>query len=219
MTTNYAIRITRDYNHIKPWLEHITNEDTFIVVYQHDESERTHCHILLKTDYSTDTLKRWYKTILNDNITSTDWSFKTKYKNKDKIHVPVDDNFITYMTKGNLQSVFYQNISHDRLEQYRQQWVEHALEQIKHKEISSYQISKELANWLVQNDMTFNTENHPVDRRQYRDIVDKAISLLNKHQKSYCEFSLKRIITTAFGLSTHKYRYLIIDNLEKNFFR
>jgi len=121
---SYAIRITRDYETLNPWINDLVSFSTTgrLVVYQHDaddEVSRTHCHLLLKdvkrNTATTVTLKRRLAKLTNQEYAVCDWSFKTTYGEK---KTPVDDAFISYMSKGSLSPSFVIGYTKEQIEEY-----------------------------------------------------------------------------------------------------
>lgn len=114
-----AFRITSPYDSLSQFVTKLKDNSDKLVIYEHDAT-RVHIHGLV-TDckVSTDTLNNWIKNALNcKQFPKSDWSFITK----DKQGNDVCDNFITYMSKGDLQPRFVNGYELDELEQYRMQW-------------------------------------------------------------------------------------------------
>lgn len=122
----YAVRISRSYDELKQFFDMLSDQ-RMLVVFQHDsddEISRTHVHALVDTDTPTDTMKYWIKKTLQvDKFPKTDWSFKTTYKNASDTDVPIDLDFITYMSKGNLSPVRYQCIDGSVIQAKIDAWV------------------------------------------------------------------------------------------------
>lgn len=171
------------------------------VVYQHDADEdvsRTHVHALvLRPQVSIDTMKRWIKQSLGvEDMPKSDWSFKNG----------CDRNFITYMSKGKLEPVQSKSLPISMCNGYRDMWVEHVKTQ-KDVEVTSYTMAEELAKWIDMD--TRQSDYDPAqgkwissggDEITERDIVRECIKIHNKYRKGYCDFSLVRVIQTAYGI-------------------
>ena len=114
---NYSIRITRSYTELESWINGL-QDIPFIVVYEHRDGARIHCHMLLKEcPVKTTTLKaRIVKAI--GNVAKTDWSFITTYQGN-----PVDDKVITYFSKGILEPLFVKGVTYDAIAILKGQWV------------------------------------------------------------------------------------------------
>lgn len=114
---NYSIRITRSYTELESWVNGL-DDIPFIVVYEHHDGARIHCHMLLKEcPVKTTTLKaRIVKAI--GNVAKTDWSFITTYQGN-----PVDDKVITYFSKGILEPSFVKGFTRETIDILKGQWV------------------------------------------------------------------------------------------------
>lgn len=115
---NYAIRISYSYEQLKPVFVKLQECTDRLVVYEH-QANRVHVHgLLINCKVSTDTLKNYVKrTLGTESVPKSDWSFKTLFEGN-----PVDDNFIIYMSKGDLQPAHVHNYELECLEQYRLKW-------------------------------------------------------------------------------------------------
>lgn len=207
-----AIRLTLEWNDM---LHEYFDRFDRAVVYQHNADEevsRTHVHALVETDVTTDTMKNHLQKILGYRLPASDWSFVSKLK-----RLPVEDKFITYMSKGKLEPVYTKGFTAEEIERYKSDWIErtepgpaNTTDKDGLKQISSYQISKELAAWIdsktsgtgwfyYQGRFTNgNTDNIEITEEE---VIEKCIGLHNKYSKSYCDFSLVRVIQTSYGLS------------------
>lgn len=195
-----ALRVSRCYDELKTFFDR--PELNSAIVFQHDADEdvsRTHVHALIPDKkVSIDTLKRWIKSDLGvDEFSRYDWSFKNG----------ADMDFITYMSKGKLKSV--QNKVYTNVEdRYRSKWVDHgrpARSEKKDTEITVYDLAKELADWidLDKSDRVYKdiaTGQLIATTIDDRDVVLKAIELHKKYRKTFCDFSLVRVIQTAYGI-------------------
>lgn len=114
---NKAIRVSRDYISIQSWFDTFTYDK--IAVYEHPKDEevsRTHCHILVYgLSVKSDNLKYHLKKIDSTLNGRTDWSFSDK---------EVDDNFITYMSKGTLSPKLLKGYDTDYIESLRLKWID-----------------------------------------------------------------------------------------------
>lgn len=114
-----AFRITRSYDQLESFMTKLSQHSSKLVVYEH-EASRLHVHgLVVDCNVSTDTLKNWIKNACQcSTFPKSDWSFITK----DKQGRLVDDNFITYMSKGVLQPKCVYGYDADVIEQYKLQW-------------------------------------------------------------------------------------------------
>jgi len=117
---NYAIRITASFKELETFVTLIRSQCSSCVIYEH-EASRVHIHGFLKDcKVSTDTLKNYVKRALNvTTFPKNDWSFKTIHEGGD-----VDDNFITYMSKGILEPVFVHNYDPVAISMFKSKWVD-----------------------------------------------------------------------------------------------
>lgn len=202
--TMFAVRITRSFDELKPFFQKIvtSHPDSVLVVFQHDADEevsRTHIHAaMINVNPSTDTLKRWIKDALDvKSFSRYDWSFK---------QLEGLDRYVTYMSKGKLEPSFLHNIEYATVTALRSEWKEHPVVEDKREDVTAYSMAIELAKWI---DMDIRqSEYDPVQRKwtnvgediTERDIVIQAIAIHNKYRKGFCDFSLVRVIQTAYGL-------------------
>jgi len=116
---NYAIRIAVPFADLDKFCDLIRSQCASCVIYEHKAS-RVHIHGLIKDcKVSTDTLKNYVKRALNvTTFPKTDWSFKTQYEGGD-----VNDNFITYMSKGVLEPAFVYNFDDATIAMHKSKWV------------------------------------------------------------------------------------------------
>lgn len=203
----FAVRITRSFDELKPFFDKIVSKHPgcVLVVYQHDaddEVKRTHIHALLEViGVSSDTLKRWVKECLGvTEFSRYDWSFTVAHSR----------DFITYMSKGHLEPMMLHNIGCDEVTAFRAKWVEHRVvtsQKEKREDVTTYSMAEELAKWIDMD--TRHSEYDPVkgkwilaggDEITERDIIRQCIKIHNKYRKGYCDFSLVRVIQTAYGI-------------------
>lgn len=201
----FAVRITRSFDELKPFFDKVISKhpSCVLVVYQHDADEevaRTHIHALLEiTSVSSDTLKRWVKESLGvTEFSRYDWAF-TIARNRD---------FITYMSKGRLEPVMLHNIEYADVTAFRAKWVEHQSPvKEKREDVTAYSMAEELAKWIDGD--TRKAEYDPVygkfimangNEINERDIIRQCIKIHNKYRKGFCDFSLVRVVQTAYGI-------------------
>lgn len=135
---NYAIRITNAYQELASFCEQLSKCCDKVVIYEH-QANRVHIHgLLVNCKVSTDTLKNYVKRSLGvSTYPKSDWSFKTIWEGN-----PVDDNFIIYMSKGDLQPKYYTGYTIDDLELFRQKWVARS-DYVKKKTLTQFKIKYE----------------------------------------------------------------------------
>jgi len=205
---SYAIRLTYEYVQMEPIVKRICDEADVVVVYQHDESERKHIHLYTEGLKATvQTVKNWINRELGLKVAKSDWSFKTA-KNR---------NFITYMSKGKLTPCLVKGVSDAEIDTFREKWVEPIrLEKGKAIQITTWTMAKELAEYLdekakcIQEKVVVNQSLNTYVRREqwieasHEDVIKKCIEIHVKHEKSFCDFSLIRVIQTAWGITSRE---------------
>ena len=114
---NYSIRISREYSELESWIKGLNNVP-YIVVYEHHDGARIHCHMLFKDcPVKTTTLKAQIVKAIG-KVAKTDWSFITEYQGN-----PVDDKVIIYFSKGSLEPVFRKGFTQEAINDCKEQWV------------------------------------------------------------------------------------------------
>lgn len=205
-----AIRITRSVTDLLPLFTKLLDYSphTRYIAYQHDSDEqvsRTHTHILVTDTFpSVETIKNYLREIF-PGITKSDYAFKTKYKPRNsKVSVPVDEKFITYMSKGKFDCAISRGFTDEQIQRYKAQWVDYETISKKEEAVTSYTMAQELARYI---EATYTEE--PVDFH-YVDIVNQAIDIHNRHHKGFNDHSLIRVIQTAFGMGNTPFRAKMI---------
>lgn len=113
--SNYAIRITRSYNVLGTVIEKMSGKCKALLAYEHTQSKRVHCHLLLvECQVSTDTLKNYVKAKLGV-IDKDDWSFKKCSSDYNR--------YIIYMSKGNIDPSYNKGYDAAFLQQKKMEWV------------------------------------------------------------------------------------------------
>jgi len=119
-----AIRLSEPYQKMVTFWAKLAESSDKLVVYEHD-ANRMHCHALcVGYTGSTDTLKNWIKkTLVVTVYPKSDWAFATQYKSAAGDYVPINDDFITYMSKGTIQPKLVKGFTQDAIDTYRSLWV------------------------------------------------------------------------------------------------
>lgn len=135
---NYAIRVTAPYDDLKAFCDQLVSCCSKVVVYEHNAS-RVHIHgLLIDCKVSTDTLKNYVKRSLGvSTFPKSDWSFKTLHEGN-----PVGDDFIIYMSKGDLHPKFVYGYTTEDIELYRSKWVDRS-DYVKKKTMTQYKLKYE----------------------------------------------------------------------------
>lgn len=184
-----------------------------VAVYEHSADEqvsRTHIHALVETSVSTDTLKNRIEQHIGFRPSRSDWAFSTQVG---KPKAPVEDKFITYMSKGKLDPVFIKGFTQDECDRYKALWIEksQSSDPSKKQVVSGFHLSRDLASWIEEQtgtdqwifyDGRFICNNPNGRQLTEHEIIEQCIKIHNKYEKSYCDFSLARCIQTAYGLTT-----------------
>ena len=129
--SNYAVRVTLPYDDFADIIKKWADKCSKLIAYQHDADEevsQTHVHLgLYGCTVKYEALKRMWPDAPGSG--NEFWSMKDTYEkivDRDigKQRFPVDESFITYMSKGELSPVFVKNFSKEEVEKSRQSWVE-----------------------------------------------------------------------------------------------
>jgi len=119
-----------------------------LVIYEHEADEdvtRTHIHgLIMGCTRSDDTLRNnLFKVKYTKN-----YELKSTYKTK-KGTFPVDDKYITYMSKGNLDPKYCKGYTKEQIDEYKNAWVDYeevkkqAKERDPTKTITRFELIKE----------------------------------------------------------------------------
>lgn len=129
---NYAVRVLYGYdNTLEGFAQYLQDPGVCsrFAIYEHpadSKVERTHIHALLMgLTVSTDTLKNKITDCLKVRPKGNkEWSFKTKYKPyKSNTFIDVDDNYITYMSKGKFEPKIYKGYTKEEIDAYKAKYV------------------------------------------------------------------------------------------------
>lgn len=205
----FAVRITRDFDQLRPFFDRVKlHPQSVCIVFQHDSDEdvsRTHVHAMISANVgSTDTLKRWVKDAVGP-VDRYDWSF-TRCREEDK--------YITYMSKGKLDPCLVHGIEYEKVTALRGSWVEPQVvtnpEKGKREDVTSYSMAKELAKWIDANAFRKKIYQDKFQKILIDDdltedeIIRQCVKIHTKYEKSFCDFSLIRVIQTAYGICSHE---------------
>lgn len=209
---SYAIRLSYRYLDLASFLEDLKTETDVLVVYEHDDGNRPHVHIYTEgLKQSVLTVKNRLARYLGFRPAKTDWSFKTAENRK----------FITYMSKGTLQPKTCKGIDGTELEGLRSQWIERRqpnTEKEVKSTVSTWSMAKELAEFMDnqarceevkvrthENGLRITHTRHEWYEVSPECMIQECIEIHKRHEKSFCDFSLIRVIQTAYGLSTREH--------------
>lgn len=190
MSNKHAIRLSYRYGDLAQFIDLLKDETDVLVLYEHEDGNRPHVHIYTEgLKLSVLTCKNRLAKYLGFRPAKEDWSFKTAD----------DRKFITYMSKGTLQPKYCKGIDGAELEGLRSQWIERRQPNTEKKAETptSYDMARELSVWIKSRvkyvDGYYDT---PEDWW----IVDECINIHNRSRKTYTDFSLLRIVQTAWGM-------------------
>jgi hypothetical protein len=121
---NFAFRISSLYDAVSVAISELINMSQQVIIYQHEADEdvnRTHIHgLIMGCKRKEDTIRNKF---FKGTYESSDYELKTTYKDRKGKSWPVDEKYITYMSKGVLQPVYNKNFAPELVEEYRRQWV------------------------------------------------------------------------------------------------
>lgn len=127
---NYAVRLRAPYESLRHVVSAWSLKSEKLVCYEHSEPNNIHIHLLLKGVYDTpDALKKiLWKT--NPEIKGAgQLSFKTTYKNPQKIVTDITDEtipkYITYMSKGKYEPAYVAGYDKTFIHDCKTAWVNH----------------------------------------------------------------------------------------------
>lgn len=118
---SYAPRLAISYAEFEPVAQLWADMCQQMAVYEHESDasvNRTHVHLLMiGCQVKAEQFKRIFKKALPGIKASGNefWKWESKYGTP-------DDNFLTYMSKGNLRPKFIKNFSDTIVEERRKQW-------------------------------------------------------------------------------------------------
>lgn len=197
-----AIRFTLPFD---DKLKEYFNSFEQMVVYQHDADEevsRTHVHALVETSVSTDTLKNRLQKLIGYRLSKSDWAFSAKGRDGS----PIEDRFITYMSKGKLQPIALKGFTQEQCDSYKGLWVEQSKplrSKSDTKDVTNLDIARELQEYITKQAVVQYDDVHSklfIDNISTPMMIEKCIDLHNKYNKTYVDHSLVRIIQTSWGL-------------------
>lgn len=202
---NHAIRITKPYSDVKDVIDLWATRSQEVAVYQHDADEevkQTHVHmILLGCEVKEEQLKRDSKLPAGGNKL---WSFKQQYEDVSGNKVPIDRQFITYMSKGKLSPVFLKNISQEEVESSRQKWVDPVKDDTAKSdplEPIIRDVVKYFKNYVIDRPISFDDYGHSVSRIEelLSEVRTKTLKVLYHRTRRVPHGSQFKIIAgTAF---------------------
>lgn len=128
---NFAFRVSSSYDETKEHLAALYELCDKVAIYQHDADEeisRTHIHGLLMTcSRGEDTIRNKF---FKGKYDRSDYELKSKYTvkvgpMKVKKSYDVDEKYITYMSKGELDPMFFKGFTKEEIDDYKAQWKNH----------------------------------------------------------------------------------------------
>lgn len=119
--SNFAFRISKPYSDVD--LTELYELCDKAVIYEHiadDEVSRTHIHgVLIGCQRKEDTLRnKFFKGIYEKQ----DYELKSSYKTNDGKKLPVNEEYIVYMSKGILIPEYHKGYTVEEINEYRLKW-------------------------------------------------------------------------------------------------
>jgi len=185
---NYHIRLTRPYAILEPFFRHLQCEQ--LVVYEHcadEEIKRTHVHALVKGLTIQVTTMKARLTKLCGVWKKGDWSFVTKY-GKDEDRKDVNDDLITYMSKGLLDPQYVLGFKEEDILAFKTKWVDAVFKEVRKptyddlvKQVITMSIGPISGTELLNNIIdVLNKHNVVCGRYKVRDIYDTVLRRTQK---------------------------------------
>jgi len=120
----FAFRISVPYTDIGLTLLALFDLTEYVAVYEHPADEkvrRTHIHgLLMNCERKEDTLReKFFKPHWKGQ-----YQLATTYKNKDNEIVPVDEGYISYMSKGKYDPEYVKGFTKERLAELKAAWID-----------------------------------------------------------------------------------------------
>lgn len=211
---NYAIRLTYKISEVSELFRDLKDDAKAIVVYEHNDGTRPHIHAYVEEmNITPQTLKNRLVRLLGFKPAKTDWSFKSG----------ADRKFITYMSKGNLNPVFYIGIEGAEIDGYRSQWIERKKAEPSKKSatLTTWDMAVQLAEYMDSEAKLVEVQDHssytivdgklrPTGKKHVwyevspDKMIDKAIQIHIQNHRTFTDFSILRVIHTAYGLSSRE---------------
>lgn len=204
---NYAIRLTYKIGVLSELFRELQADARAIVVYEHSEdATRVHIHAYVEEmKITTQTLKNRIVRHLGFKPAKTDWSFKSG----------ADRKFITYMSKGHLTPVFCFGIEGAEIDGYRTQWIERKKAEPSKKSatLTTWDMAVQLADFMdkeaylhkwISHEYGIRREQHKWMEVEPQKMIDKAIQIHIDNHRTFTDFSILRVIHTAYGVSNRE---------------
>lgn len=208
------VRLSYSYDQLSQFWDRLENSVEVLVVYEHNTGlKNVHCHVYVtKCKVSTDTLKGWIKKFIPD-VPKTHWSFKSSKS------MVIDEGCITYMSKGKLEPVRANKIGLERIAELKAKWVQPAdtKREVKgSKVITAYDMAVEVYN-KVSGIKVNDTGDYSEYFDDYKRYVKEAMAVHHKYRKAFCEYSLRKVVQTAYSMSRGGSES-IVDKMHRVFF-
>lgn len=170
-----------------------------LVIVHHMVNDNPHFHLYIRSEnWKSPQAMRYAIRTKFKNLNKTDYSIKTCDESR-------KDEYIQYLFNrkhGNVPTLMYTTMDTTSHQQRALEVYNDFMEKYKSvDEITTYDICKMLAEWIRTNGSVTKLE-----------MVNQCIEIHNKYGKSYCVFSLERVLTTAMGL-TDQYRSHVINSV------
>jgi len=118
---HWAVRISLPYDRLSAVCEAYKDKMEGLLVYQHDEANRVHCHLLL---YNCKITKQRLKQIGLLHLPGTELERNALWSWKQLGNTQLDvETYICYMSKGHIEPSYIQGFEWKDVERYRMKWV------------------------------------------------------------------------------------------------
>jgi len=128
----YCFRISRSYDECQEQIKELAAYATRVAIYQHDADEdvnRTHVHGIIRIcSRGEDTLRtKFFKKYFAGN---KQYQLATTYiPAKGMDAKPVNDKYITYMSKGHLEPVYVKDYTQVEIDHWKSQWIDYSIKE------------------------------------------------------------------------------------------
>lgn len=189
---NFAFRVTSSYDvtveHLSPLYELCEK----VAVYEHSQATKTakgetHIHaVLIGCSKGEDTIRNKF---FKGKYQATDYELKTKYEVKEglmqvKRKYDVDAKYVTYMSKGIIDPMFFKGFTKEEIDELKAQWKQYTpqTESVakKKKPINMFEACRQ----IVEDELKYRIDETHVRlpwRYSQQDVVEAIITWSNKN--------------------------------------
>lgn len=193
-----VFRITRPAKDFTELFLELSKISKKIIIYEHTDKSRIHFHGLVKgITISVLAVKNRFAKI--SKFDKTDWSFKTK---------DITDNFITYMSKGNLSPCFNSGYTDEEVKAFTRSWTNKSVEE----KVKSTDTQKATQKQIVDEVVQMLTKSQREDETAWLSpklvnfALDNLISKLNEHKIIIGRYKIRDLLDSIFR-QTHSQQF------------